>query len=140
MQIRVGHDFTPKLNATTTFRCSLDLRKELDNQAPVYNGSFARRRNRFPTGPGCNPIRDMAGWVGVENRAQYNFYDRLWLQGGLDYSAGTNMCDFDNGAFLSGFEYYAPGLIRVDFGYRGNYYYNIEKYLPSIYFKVYFFM
>ena len=82
----------------------------------------------------------MAGFVGNEMRVQYNFYDRLWAQGGLDYSVGTNMSDFDNGGLLSGLEYYAPGLLRADVGYQGNYYYNIEKWLSSIYFKVYFFM
>ncbi len=140
MQIRVGHDFTPKLNATSTFRCNLSVRNESDNQAPIYNGTFGRRFIGLPVGPGSNPVHDMAGWVGVENRAQYNFYDRLWLQGGLDLAAGTNMNDFDNMGFLTGFEYYAPGLIRVDFGYRGNYYYNVQDYLTSIYFKVYLFM
>jgi len=138
MQIRIGHDFTPKLNATTAFKCNLSIRNEIDNQAPFY--TFDRSALRLTSGPGCNPIHDMAGWVGVENRAQYNFYDRLWIQGGLDLAAGTNMNDFDNMGFLTGLEYYAPGLIRVDVGYRGNYYYNVQDYLTSIYFKVYFFM
>lgn len=136
MQVRVGHDFTPKLNATTTFKCNLAVRNEIDNQAPMYSGPAAPLRS----GPGANPIRDMSGWVGMENRAQYNFYDRLWIQGGLDLAVGTNMNDFDNAGILTGLEYYAPGLIRVDVGYRGNYYYNVDDFLSSIYFKVYFFM
>ncbi|MDD3906309.1 MAG: hypothetical protein PHS46_07285 [Candidatus Omnitrophica bacterium] len=123
---RIGHDFTPKLSATNTTRANFAYRDEYDNKAPTYVDS--------------NPIFDMAGWVGNETRAQYNFYDKLWAQGGFDFAAGTNMCDFDNCGILTGLEYYAPGLIRVDVGYRGNYYYNIEDYMSSIYFKVYFFM
>jgi hypothetical protein len=126
MQIRIGHDFTPKLNGTVTFRDVLDFRDEWDNTAPSYETK--------------NTINDSAGWVGVESRLQYKFYDKLWFQGGLDLSCGTNMSDFDNTAFLTGLEYYAPGLIRVDVGYRGNYYYNIEDYLSSVYFKFYLFM
>ncbi|MFA5143649.1 MAG: hypothetical protein WC522_05750 [Candidatus Omnitrophota bacterium] len=128
MQIRAGHEFTPKLSWTNTVRANFAFRDEPDNMAPMY------------TRRGANPVHDMAGWVGDEVRLQYNFYDKLWYQGGVDYAAGTNMCDFDNGGFLAGLEYYAPGLIRVDVGYRGNYYYNISDYLSSIYFKVYFFM
>ena len=128
MQVRIGHDFTPKLNGTMTFRTVVDDRNESDNQTPDYDG------------PGTSPIHDTACWVGVENRLQYQFYDKLWFQTGLDYSVGTNMCDFDNCALMTGLEYYAPGLIRVDVGYHGNDYYNIEKWLSSVYFKVYFFM
>ncbi|MDD5136595.1 MAG: hypothetical protein PHX20_02790 [Candidatus Omnitrophica bacterium] len=128
MQIRAGHEFTPKLNWTNTIKANFAFRDEPDNQAPMY------------TRWGANPIHDMAGWVGDEIRFQYNFYDKLWFQSGVDLSAGTNVCDFDNGGFLAGLEYYAPGLIRVDVGYRGNYYYNIQDYLTSIYFKCYFFM
>ena len=128
MQIRIGHDFTPKLNATTTFRTVIDDRDESDNQTPDYDGR------------GTNPVYDVASWVGVENRLQYQFYDKLWLQTGLDYSVGTNMCDFDNWALMTGLEYYAPGLIRVDVGYNGNDYYNIDKWLSSVYFRVFLFM
>jgi len=126
MQIRIGHDFTPKLNATITFRDVIAFRDEWDNTAPTYERG--------------NVVNDSAGWVGVESRMQYRFYDKLWFQGGLDLSCGTNMSDFDNTAFLTGLEYYAPGLIRVDFGYRGNYYYNVEDYMSSVYFKFYLFM
>lgn len=125
-QVRVGRDFTKKFNGTTTFRYVLSDRNEVDNTAPSYAAP--------------NPINDMAAWVGTENRAQYNIYDRLWLQGGLDLSAGTNMSDFDNWGLLAGLEYYAPGMIRIDFGWRGNHYYNIEDYLSSVYFKFYLFM
>jgi hypothetical protein len=128
MQVRIGHDFTPKLNATTTFRSVFDFRDETDNTAPDYNPN-----NKYI-------IHDSAGWVGVENRMQYRFYDKLWFQTGLDYSVGTNMCDFDNVGILTGLEYYAPGLIRVDVGYTGNGYYNINAWLSSVYFKCYFFM
>lgn len=128
MQIRIGHDFSPKLNGTITFRDVLDFRDEWDNTAPRYDGNIK------------NTVNDSAGWVGVETRLQYKFYDKLWFQTGLDISCGTNMSDFDNGAFLAGLEYYAPGLIRLDFGYRGNYYYNIEDYMSSVYFKLYLFM
>ncbi|MDO8525227.1 MAG: hypothetical protein Q7S07_01920 [Candidatus Omnitrophota bacterium] len=126
MQFRIGHDFTPKLNAASTFRCVMSVRDEKDNTTPSYLTS--------------NPIHDMSGWVGVENRMQYQFYNKLWFQGGLDYAAGTNMSAFDNIGFLTGLEYYAPGLIRVDVGYRGNDYYNIDDWLSSVYFKVFLFM
>ena len=132
MSIRIGHDFTPKLNATDTIRANYAFRDEIDRVAPLYSGdSF--------------PVYDMAGFVGNELRVQYQFYDKLWLQTGLDYAAGTNMCDFDNVGLLAGLEYYAPGLIRVDFGYQGNDYYNlakdgIGKWLSSFYFKCFFFM
>ncbi|MDD5427851.1 MAG: hypothetical protein PHI58_01260 [Candidatus Omnitrophica bacterium] len=128
MQIRIGHDFTTKLNGTITFRDVLDFRDEWDNTAPSYDPNQK------------NTVNDSAGWVGVETRLQYKFYDKLWFQTGLDLSCGTNMSDFDNTAFLTGLEYYAPGLIRVDVGYRGNYYYNIEDYMSSVYFKFYLFM
>ena len=81
---------------------------------------------------------DMAAWVGVENRTQYNVYDKLWLQTGLDYSAGCNMCDFDNIGYVAGLEYYAPGLIRIDVGW--NEYYNVDDFMTSVYFKFYLFM
>jgi hypothetical protein len=41
---------------------------------------------------------------------------------------------------LTGLEYYAPGIIRVDVGWRGNLFYNIDDTLGTVYFKVYFFM
>jgi hypothetical protein len=128
MQFRIGHDFTPKLNGAMTFRNVYSFRDEYDNKAPFYTDGYT------------NPIHDMASWVGVENRLQYKFYDKLWFQTGLDYSAGINVCAYDNVGFMTGLEYYAPGLIRVDVGYRGNAYYNINDFLSSIYFKCYFFM
>jgi hypothetical protein len=126
MQFRIGHDFNEKLGGTVTFRYVLGIRNEVDNTAPLY------------TRP--NPINQTAAWVGVENRIQYNIYDRLWIQAGLDYSVGTNMSDFDNWAIRGGLEYYAPGIIRVDVGWQGNYYYNIYDFLSSVYFKFYLFM
>ena len=35
---------------------------------------------------------------------------------------------------------YAPGMIRVDFGWNGNYYYNLQDFMSSVYFKFYLFM
>ena len=132
MQIRIGHDFTNKLNATDTVKANFAFRDEIDNKAPFYDGIM-------------RPVYDMAGWVGNEMRVQYNFYDKLWFQGGLDISAGTNMSEYDNAAFLTGLEYYAPGLIRLDVGYQGNDYYNlakdgIGKWLSSVYFRCFLFM
>lgn len=126
MQFRIGRDFTKKFNGATTLKYMLSDRNEVDNTAPTY----ARP----------NPINDKALWAGVENRVQYNIYDRLWLQGGADYAAGLNMSDFDNYGLLAGVEYYAPGMIRVDVGWRGNHYYNIEDYLSTVYVKFYLFM
>lgn len=126
MQLRVGRDFTKKFSATTTARYVLGIREDVDNTAPTYASP--------------NPINEMAAWTGIENRAQYNIYDKLWVQGGVDFSAGCNMSDFDNLGYLAGLEYYAPGLIRVDFGWRGNQYYNVDDFMSSVYFKVYFFM
>ena len=136
--VRIGHDYTPKLQATDTIKANFGFRDEPDNQAPDYiNSPYALR----------HPIHDMAGFVGNELRVQYNFYDRLWYQGGFDLAAGTNMSDFDNVGILTGLEYYSPGMIRVDVGYQGNDYYNLSKdsgelgkWLSSIYFKVYLFM
>ncbi|MFA4981862.1 MAG: hypothetical protein WC592_05265 [Candidatus Omnitrophota bacterium] len=126
MQLRWGHDWNEKLNGSFTYRYVLAMRNEVDNKAPTYLVE--------------NAVNDMAAWTGFESRGQYNVYDRLWIQGGLDYSVGTNMSDFDNLGLLAGLEYYAPGMIRVDVGWRGNQYYNIDDYMSSVYFKVYFFM
>lgn len=125
-QVRFGHDFTEKFKTASTVKYVFAERNDVDNTAPFYNAP--------------NPINDCAAWTGIENRAQYNVYDRLWLQGGLDFSAGTNMSDFDNYGLLAGLEYYAPGWIRIDFGWRGNHYYNIEDFLSTLYFKFYLFM
>lgn len=126
LQYKVGRDWAKKFKSDTVLKYQLDIRNEVDNTAPTYGAP--------------NPVNDTAAWAGVENRAQYNIYDRLWIQGGLDYSAGLNMSNFDNWALLAGLEYYAPGLIRVDVGWRGNQYYNIDDYLSTVYFKVYLFM
>ena len=132
--IRIGHDFTPKLNATDTVMYNMAFDDEPDNTAHLYDPSIH------------NPIHTFSGWVGNQIRTQYNFYDRLWAQSGLDYAAGTNVHYFDNVGFLAGLEYYSPGLIRIDVGYQGNDYYNLSKdgdlgkWLSSIYFKCYFFM
>ncbi|MDP3730550.1 MAG: hypothetical protein Q8R14_03380, partial [Candidatus Omnitrophota bacterium] len=78
--------------------------------------------------------------IALENRFSYNVYDRLYLQAGLDIANGLNWSIFDNLGLLAGLEYYAPGMIRVDFGWAGNYYYNLQDFLSSIYFKFYLFM
>ena len=67
-------------------------------------------------------------------------YDRLYLQAGADFNYGLNWSVFDNIALLGGLEYYAPGIIRVDVGWRGNYYYTLQDVMSSIYFKFYLFM
>lgn len=126
IQARLGRDFTPKFNATTNARYVLAMRQDVDNTAPSYAAP--------------NPINQSAAWVGSENRVQYNIFHKFWLQGGVDYSAGLNMCDFDNISYLGGLEFYAPGLLRVDVGWRGNQYYNIDDFISSVYFKVYLFM
>jgi hypothetical protein len=126
MEFRVGRDFTERFRASTAVKYQMSIRNDVDNTAPTYAAP--------------NPINDFGAWLGCENRAQYLVYDKLWLQSGFDYSAGMNMSDFDNLGMLWGIEYYAPGLIRVDFGWRGNHYYNINDYLSCLYFKVYLFM
>lgn len=128
-QFKIGHDFTERIKGSTTFRYHLGIREEVDNSAPSYGYDGK-----------TNPINEMAAWVGTENRLQYNVYDRLWLQCGADFSAGTNMSDFDNWGLLGGIEYYAPGMIRLNVGWRGNHYYNIDDYLSTVYFKFYLFM
>jgi len=135
MQFRVGRDITDRLNATTTIKYQMSIRNDVDNNAPMYG---ANNEIGQPSPP--NPINDFGAWLGVENRMQYRVYDKLWLQSGFDFSVGTNMSDFDNLGMLWGLEYYAPGLIRVDVGWQGNQYYNIDDYLSCVYFKVYFFM
>ena len=67
-------------------------------------------------------------------------YDRLYLQAGLDFAYGLNWSIFDNWAVLGGLEYYAPGIIRVDVGWQGNHYFNLQDYLSSVYFRFYLFM
>jgi hypothetical protein len=135
MEFRVGRDFTEKFRATSAIKYQMSIRNDVDNNAPMYGDKNERDLWSPP-----NPINDFGAWIGTENRAQYLVYDNLWLQGGLDYSVGTNMSDFDNVGMLWGLEYYAPGLIRVDFGWRGNAYYNIDDFLSCIYFKFYLFM
>jgi hypothetical protein len=105
----------------------MGLRDEPDHVAPLYNGFK-------------NPIKDKAYTLALENRFSYNVYDRLYLQAGADIATGLNWSIFDNVAMLAGLEYYAPGMIRVDFGWNGNYYYNLQDFMSSIYFKCYFFM
>jgi hypothetical protein len=124
--LRVGRDFTKKFNASSTIKFVYCYRDEPDNTGPSYVG--------------VNPIKDQAESFLWENRCQYNVYDRLWLQAGFDLANGVNWSVFDNWGILGGLEYYAPGIIRVDVGWRGNYYYALSDFMSSLYFKVYLFM
>lgn len=128
IQYRVGRDFTKRFSASSTIRYVQGFRDEPDNKAPEYSEGYK------------NPFKDKAYAITLENRFSYNIYDRLYLQTGVDLSNGLNWSIFDNLGFLGGIEYYAPGMIRVDVGYRGNYYYNLKDWLSSIYFKFYLFM
>ncbi|MDO8536015.1 MAG: hypothetical protein Q7S30_03285 [Candidatus Omnitrophota bacterium] len=123
---RVGRDFTKKFSASSTVKYVMGLRDTPDNRGPTY---------LVP-----NPFKDKAYTIALENRFSYNVYDRLYLQAGLDVSNGMNWSIFDNFAMLAGLEYYAPGMIRVDVGWNGNYYYNLQDFMSSVYFKFYLFM
>ena len=125
---RVGRDWTKKFSSTHTLQCVCSYRDEQDNQAPEYSTGY------------YNPHKDKAEYISFENRFSYNVYDRLYLQSGLDLANGINWSAFDNLGLLGGFEYYAPGIIRIDFGWRGNYYYGLQDVMSSIYFKFYLFM
>jgi hypothetical protein len=131
---RVGHDFNDRLNGYTMLKY-------------LYGHTRSEDNPMFLAPPGYTlgvplpfPFDVTAKAINWESRLQYRVYDKLWLQGGFDYSVGIDMSDFDNAGLLAGLEYYAPGMIRVDFGWRGNYFYNINDFLSTIYFKVYFFM
>ncbi|MGB2705431.1 MAG: hypothetical protein WBC74_01015 [Candidatus Omnitrophota bacterium] len=126
MFCKVGRDFTKRFSATSTFNYALGLRDECDNTAPSYAAP--------------NPIKDSAAWAGVENRVSYNFWNKFYVQAGADFAAGTNMSDFDNWATLLGIEYYKPGVLRANFSWNFNHYYNINDTLNSIGFKIYIFM
>lgn len=130
IQFRVGRDFTKRFSASSTVKYVMGLRDNPDNTGPLYNETLF----------GKNPYKDKAYSLSLENRFSYNIYDRLYLQAGLDISNGLNWSIFDNLGLLAGLEYYAPGMIRVDFGWAGNYYYNLQDFLSSIYFKFYLFM
>lgn len=126
---RVGRDWTKRFSTTSTIQYVYSFRDEPDNQGPdLYGTSFK------------NPHEDKGEYISLENRFSYNIYDRLYIQTGLDFANGLNWSVFDNWGLLGGFEYYAPGMIRVDVGYRGNHYYNLDKFLSSVYFKFYLFM
>jgi len=124
IQFRVGRDFTKRFSASSTIKYSMGLRDNPDNNSLSIGNAF----------------KDKAYATSWENRFSYNVYDRLYLQAGLDLSNGLNLAAFDNWGMLFGLEYYAPGMIRVDFGWRGNHYYNIQDFLSTIYFKFYLFM
>lgn len=129
---RAGHDFSDRFNAYTMLKYAYDHTRSLDNAMWVAPAGF--------TAPLPDPFDVHALAITWENRAQYRVYDKLWIQGGFDLGTGIDMSDFDNVGMLVGLEYYAPGIIRVDFGWRGNLYYNIDDTLSTVYFKVYFFM
>lgn len=124
--LRVGRDFTKRFSASSTLQYVYSYRDEPDNTAPTYAAK--------------NPVKDKAEYISLQNRLSYNLYDRLYLQAGLDIANGLNWSVFDNIGLLGGIEYYAPGMIRVDVGWRGNYYYDLADFLSSIYFKFYLFM
>ena len=127
IQFRVGRDFTKRFSASSTIRYVMGLRDESDH-------------NDWLPGPVNKPFRDKAYTIAMENRFSYNVYDKLYLQAGADIANGLNWSIFDNVAMMAGLEYYAPGMIRVDVGWRGNYYYNLQDVMSSIYFKFYLFM
>lgn len=126
--LRAGRDWTKRFSSTHTVQYVYSFRDEPDNSGPTY--VFV----------GANPHKDKAEYISLENRFSYNVYDRLYLQAGLDIANGINWSIFDNFGLLGGLEYYAPGIIRVDVGWRGNYYYKLEDFMSSIYFKFYLFM
>ena len=129
--LRVGRDFTKRFSATSTAQYVYSFRDEPDNQGPNLYGNTQSLKN---------PHKDKAEYISLENRFSYNIYDRIYLQAGLDIANGLNWSIFDNWGLLGGLEYYAPGIIRVDVGWRGNHYYNLDDYLSSVYFKFYLFM
>ena len=131
---RVGRDFNDRFNAYTMLKYAYDHTRSEDNA--MWVGPTPPNT----TNPKPFPFDVTAIALTSENRAQYRIYDRLWFQGGLDLGCGINMSDFDNLGMLTGLEYYAPGIIRVDVGWRGNLFYNIDDTLGTVYFKVYFFM
>ncbi len=126
---RVGRDWSKRLSTTTTVQYVFSDRDEPDNWGPNGYGSN-----------NMNPHKDKAEYISLQNRLSYNVYDRLYVQLGLDFDNGLNWSIFDNWGLLTGLEYYAPGMIRVDVGWRGNHYYNLNDYMSSIYFKFYLFM
>jgi hypothetical protein len=126
---RVGRDWSKRLSTTTTVQYVFSDRDEPDNWGPTGYGSN-----------NMNPHKDKAEYISLQNRLSYNVYDRLYVQLGLDFDNGLNWSIFDNWGLLTGLEYYAPGMIRVDVGWRGNHYYNLNDYMSSIYFKFYLFM
>ncbi|MBU0880599.1 MAG: hypothetical protein KKE81_00200 [Candidatus Omnitrophica bacterium] len=131
---RVGRDFNDRFNAYTMLKYAYGHTRSEDNawwiRPPGYTGGM----------PISAPFDVTAIALTFENRAQYRIYDKLWVQGGLDLGTGINMSDFDNVGWLAGLEYYAPGIIRVDVGWRGNQFYNIDDFLTTFYFKCFFFM
>lgn len=129
--LRVGRDFTKRFSATSTAQYVYSFRDEPDNQGPNLYGNTQSLKN---------PHKDKAEYISLENRFSYNVYDRIYLQAGLDIANGLNWSIFDNWGLLAGLEYYAPGIIRIDVGWRGNHYYNLDDYLSSMYFKFYLFM
>ncbi len=129
---RVGHDFNNKLNAYSMLKYVSDYTSSKDNAWWAAPPGVS-----IPMGAPFNVQALALTW---ESRVQYRIYDKLWVQGGFDLANGINMSDFDNVGWLGGLEYYAPGIIRVDVGWRGNQYYNIDDFLSTIYFKCYLFM
>ena len=133
---RVGRDFNDRFNAYSMLKYAYDHTRSEDNG--VYLSPAPLWPTPNPPLPGPFDVTAIA--LMSENRVQYRVYDKLWIQAGADLGVGVNLSNFDNVGWLAGLEYYAPGVIRVDFGCRGNQYYNIDDFLTTIYFKAYFFM
>jgi len=131
---RVGRDFNDRFNAYAMLKYAYGHTRSVDNAMWLVPPGW------IGGAPLPAPFDITALALTSENRAQYRVYDKLWIQGGFDLGAGINMSDFDNIGWLGGLEYYAPGIIRVDVGWRGNQYYNIDDFLTTVYFKCYFFM
>ena len=129
IQYRVGRDWTKRFSSAHTVKYVMGLRDE-----PDHDNDWG------PNGREKHGFKDKAYAISLENRFSYNVYDRLYLQTGADVSNGLNWSIFDNFAMLAGLEYYAPGMIRVDVGWTGNYYYNVQDFMSSVYFKFYLFM
>jgi hypothetical protein len=130
MQFRVGRDWSKRFSTSSTTKYVMGFTDTPDHND--WNGPGG--------GPVNVPYKAWAHTLALENRFSYNIYDRLYIQSGLDFSTGLNVSTFDNLGLLGGLEYYAPGMIRVDVGWTGNYYYNVQDVLSCVYFKVFFFM
>lgn len=120
---RVGRNFTKRLSATSQVKYVVGLRD-----------------NVGATALDLNPYKCRFYSLGTENRVSYKVWNDFYLQAGVDFVAGMNMSDFDNWGALLGVEYYKPGMLRANFGWNINHYYNIDDFLSTIGFRMYIFM